>query len=84
MINMSSKCILQDSFDEHNISVLKSRFHVYMHQFVTRMQLFSLYGYAQLVCQFLYVLADVIMTKNVQQLKEKLDKYRYKDRTTRV
>ena len=25
---------------------------------------------------------EVIMAKNVQQLKEKLDKYRYRDRTT--
>ena len=27
---------------------------------------------------------EVIMAKNVHQLKEKLDKYRYEDRTTRV
>ena len=27
---------------------------------------------------------EVIMAKNVHQLKEKLDKYRYRDRTTRV
>ena len=27
---------------------------------------------------------EVIMAKNVQQLKEKLDKYRYGDRTTQV
>ena len=27
---------------------------------------------------------EVIMAKNVHQLKEKLDKYRYGDRTTRV
>ena len=27
---------------------------------------------------------EVIMASNVHQLKEKLDKYRYRDRTTRV
>ena len=27
---------------------------------------------------------EVIMTKNVHQLKEKLNKYRYGDRTTRM
>ena len=27
---------------------------------------------------------EVIMAKNVHQLKEKLEKYRYRDKTTRV
>ena len=43
------------------------------------------YGYPQRIINTWNGLKEeVIMAKNVHQLKEKLDKYRYEDKTTRV